>query len=174
MENQSGEVAIHKYLKFEVSGMICAIPLARASSVMPMAELLRPPLMPSLLEGFLNLRGEAIAVVRLDRILRLEASEPTTDSHLLQIKTSAEIKREAFIFVVDRVHEVIALAAKQILSLGANHTFNHCVSAYAEIGQARIHLLSVDSLLLEREKRAVSEFSHSSQVRLKDLMREAG
>ncbi len=63
-------------LIFQVSGLNCAFPLEAVREVVPMAALSSPPGMPSGLAGFLELRGTAIPIVRLDRLYDLPPQQP--------------------------------------------------------------------------------------------------
>ena len=58
-------------LVFHLSGLNCAFPLEAVREVVPMASLSSPPGLPSGLLGFLDLRGTAIPIVRLDRLFDL-------------------------------------------------------------------------------------------------------
>src|ERR1700680_324219 len=63
-------------LMFHSSGLDCAFPLEAVREIVPMAALSSPPGLPSGLAGFLDLRGTAIPVVRLDRLFDLREQEP--------------------------------------------------------------------------------------------------
>jgi hypothetical protein len=62
-------------LLFHLSGQSAAFPVANVHSVAPMASLARPPGLPSVLEGILNLGGAAVPVLRLDRLFHLPVQE---------------------------------------------------------------------------------------------------
>ncbi|HLE20500.1 MAG TPA: chemotaxis protein CheW, partial [Vicinamibacteria bacterium] len=49
---------MHHFLAFELSESVCAVPLEEVHSIVHLPALSRPPGMPVLLEGFLNLRGK--------------------------------------------------------------------------------------------------------------------
>ena len=56
---------------FELAGRTCAIPSANVREVLFMPALARPPGLPAILEGILNLGGVAVPVVKLDRLFGL-------------------------------------------------------------------------------------------------------
>ena len=56
---------------FELAGQSFGLPLESVREIVPMAALSRPPSMPSILEGFLNLRGTALPVLRIAALLGL-------------------------------------------------------------------------------------------------------
>ena len=62
---------MHHFLAFELSESVFAVPLEEVHSIVHLPALSRPPGMPVLLEGFLNLRGKVVPVVRLDRLFEL-------------------------------------------------------------------------------------------------------
>src|ERR1700719_3899536 len=63
-------------LIFQSSGLNCAFPLEAVREIVPMATLSTPPGLPSGLAGFLDLRGTAIPIVRLDRLFNLAEQLP--------------------------------------------------------------------------------------------------
>lgn len=66
----------HSLLIFRTSGLDCAFPLKTVREIVPMARLSVPPGLPSGLAGFLNLRGTAVPIVRLDRLFDLPEQLP--------------------------------------------------------------------------------------------------
>src|SRR5438132_11427250 len=67
---------LQSLLIFRSSGLNCAFPLEAVQEIVPMALLARPPGLPSLLAGFLDLRGTAVPIVRLDRLFDLPEQQP--------------------------------------------------------------------------------------------------
>ena len=61
---------------FRVGSHQCALRLEAAQEVVPMALLSRPPGLPPLMEGLLNLRGTLVPVVRSDRLFGLGEYAP--------------------------------------------------------------------------------------------------
>ena len=57
-----------KSIAFALGEQVYALPLEAVREILPMAQLSRPPGMPSLLDGFLNLGGTSVAVVNLGRL----------------------------------------------------------------------------------------------------------
>ncbi len=77
-------------LLFHFAGQTAAFPLDAVSRVTPMAQLARPPGLPSPLEGILNLAGTPVPVVRLDRLFQLESRSPGLYSMLIVLKGAAD------------------------------------------------------------------------------------
>jgi len=68
-------------LIFHSSGLDCAFPLEAVREIVPMAQLFSPPGLPSGLAGFLDLRGTAIPIVRLDRLFDLPEQQAGLHIH---------------------------------------------------------------------------------------------
>lgn len=146
---------------FDAGGRRFALRLDTIKEIVPMAALSRPPAMPSMLEGFLNLRGTAVAVVRLAPLLGLPADP-------LQLHTPLIVLRDSWALLVNAVTGIAEASAGGLLPLGAADSFNGCVQgrlALTAPGGA-VHLLSLERLLLEKERRIVSEFQAVEDARL--------
>src|SRR5438128_2487698 len=73
-------------LLFHLPGHACALPLASVQEVVPMPLLSRPPGLPSVLAGFLDLGGAIVPVLRLDRLLGLSEVVPGLYTPLLVLR----------------------------------------------------------------------------------------
>lgn len=130
-----------------------------------MAWLWRPPGLASILEGFLNLRGTAVPIVRFDRLFSLP-EQPSALYTSLIILRGADWPTGV---LVDTVVKIIAPEHNSWLPVRANHSFNHCLLAEVEMNGNVIHVLSPECMLIEREQRYVAEFQAIEQHRLADL-----
>ena len=135
-------MSVVRYLKFEISGMTCAIPLSIAREVLPFAELMRPPKLPEIVEGFLKLGAESLTVLRLDRMLSLNVRNPSIDSHLLLLRS----KPVPLILLVDRVLDVISVQEADLLPLLDYQSMNGCVTAQINWSGEIIQVLAIDRL----------------------------
>ncbi|OHC73710.1 MAG: hypothetical protein A3G18_03845 [Rhodospirillales bacterium RIFCSPLOWO2_12_FULL_58_28] len=147
---------------FDLAGMKCAIPSPRLREVVLMPLLTRGPGLPSILEGIMNIEGEAVAVLRLDRLFGLPEKKPDLYTPLLVLK-GTEIP---VALLVDRVQEVSAVGDDDIMPFNGDDAFNGCIEAELTKDGKTIHLLSVDHILLEREQRCIAEFHAVEQERL--------
>src|ERR1700729_1351062 len=73
-------------LVFHSSGLDCAFPLEAVREIVPMAALSSPPGLPSGLLGFLDLRGTAIPIVRLDRLFDLPEQKPGLHTPMIVLR----------------------------------------------------------------------------------------
>jgi purine-binding chemotaxis protein CheW len=150
---------------FQLAGEKAAVPLENVGRIAPMAELARPPGLPSALEGFLNLRGTAVPVLRLDRLLQLRERSPGLYSKLITLKGVFDGQ---VAILVDQVSEILSVAETTFLPVGKEHSFNACMEAAVPARGEVIHLLSPGRILLELERRSLAEFQAAAQRRLLD------
>lgn len=151
-------------LVFQLSNRLGAFRMQDVERITPMAELSAPPGLPFALEGFLNLGGMALPVLRLDRLFGLPAQQPGLYS-MLVIPRSGEEDRMALL--VDRVQEVQAVTKDEILAIGPKDTWNGCAEATVTVRGEPVHLLSPTRLLLVKEREKLSGFQRMAQQRLK-------
>lgn len=157
-------------LLFRLGGERCGIHLEKIQEVVPMASLARPPGLPMMLEGFLNLRGMATPVLRLDRLFRLPPWSPGLYTPLVILRG----KPHPIALLVDRVDSIHSAPESALLPVQAEHCFNDCTEAdvLLEPGSAPVHLLSSERLLLEQEQSRIAELRATAQQYLQEL--EAG
>lgn len=83
------EESTQSLLIFQTSGMGCAFPLEAVREIVPMATLATPPGLPSGLAGFLDLRGVAIPIARLDRLFDLPEQRPGLNTPMIILRGAA-------------------------------------------------------------------------------------
>jgi purine-binding chemotaxis protein CheW len=152
-------------LVFRLSGSKLALPLAAIREVLPMPLLSRPPGLPSLAEGFLNLEGALIPVLRLDRLFRLGQFEPGLHTPLL-IMQAPDI---CLGLPVDAVDGIAAVSDESLLPLRAEESFNGCMEAEVALNGRTVHLLNPGKILIEQERLRLLEFQETARQRLLEL-----
>jgi purine-binding chemotaxis protein CheW len=156
----------HKLLVFQIAEQLCAFPVSSVREILPMAELARAPGQPPLMEGFLNLRGTAIPVVRLDRLFGFPAGrEPGLDTPLILLRDASP----PLALMVDRVLEIAAVPPENVMPVGEAESLNACVQSEVMLKGRTIHLLSCDRMLLEKERQSLAELQEAAQRRLGEL-----
>lgn len=154
-----------KLLVFEIAGQFCALPVEMVQEIVPMAALARPPGQPSLLEGFLNLHGTAVPVLRMHRLFDLPPAEPGLYTPLVILRGEGHPTA----LLVDGVIEISSAPADAFSPIRENSCFNNCSQAQVELDGRTIHLLSPERLLLEKERLCVAEFQARTQRLLDEL-----
>jgi purine-binding chemotaxis protein CheW len=150
---------------FEIAGQFCAIPVDKVQEIVPMAELARVPGQPSLLEGFLNLRGTTVPVVRIDRLYCLPALTPELHTPLIVLRGESHPTA----LLVNRVLGIVSVPADALLPIGERNSFNDCAVAQAADESGPIHVLDCKRLLLEKERQSIAEFRTRAQRYLDEL-----
>lgn len=142
-------------LVFRLTGQSVALPLENVQRLALMAQLARPPGLPSSLEGILNLAGTAVPVLRLDRLLHLPAADSGLYSMLIILKGISD----GWVAVrVDRVTGIVSVPETTLVPVGREDTFNGCAEAAVRVEGQTVHLLSPGRILLERERERLIEF----------------
>jgi purine-binding chemotaxis protein CheW len=149
-------------LVFHLSGQIGAFLIDDVERIAPMAELARPPGLPSAIEGILNLSGAAVPVLRMDRLMQLPSVHLGLYSMLVILKGSDA--RVAIL--VDQVSEIVSVPDAKVLPISPEDSFNGCSRATAMVEDRLIPLMSPAHLLLTRERAALAEFQAVAQERL--------
>ncbi len=151
-------------LIFELARQTAAIPIESAHRIVHMTRLDRPPGLPAVLEGVLNLAGTAVPVLRLERVLGLRAEDPGLFSMLIVMKG---VSTGMTALLVDRVHEVLSVPEGSKVDASRENSFNAFAEALVIAGGRTIHLLSPQRILREEERRILSDFQALAQRRLK-------
>lgn len=149
------------YLVFMVGESTCALPVEQIAELLPGTALTVTPGSPSLLAGFLNLEGSAVAVVALCRLLYGVSHEATADDVLIMLRN------------VEPPMALLATAAREIVRLPQSSVVTMSHLSMSETGlisdEQIIPILSQDRLLLEEERRRLAELRAAEQNRLADL-----
>jgi purine-binding chemotaxis protein CheW len=142
---------------FELDGQTFGVRLESVGEVVPMAALSRPPSMPSVLEGFLNLRGTSVPVLKLAALLGLPERRLELHTPLIIVRHGSLV----LALLVNRVTGIVSIPAGGLMPIAPSGSFNGCVDgqlAELSAGGDAIQLLSMDRLLLENERRILAEF----------------
>jgi len=107
-------------LIFDVADATFALSLDVVREVLPLPALSRPPGLPSLIEGFFNLRGQAVAVLRLDRILAREGPKPAFYAPVILLQARGGL----ITLLVDQVRGIAEVEATALRAISKHDTFN--------------------------------------------------
>jgi purine-binding chemotaxis protein CheW len=159
-------------LIFRCSGLSCAFPLEAVREIVPMATLSTPPGMPSGLAGFLDLRGTAVPIVRLDRLFDLAEQQAGLHTPMIVLRGIPG----PIGILVGSVRGIVKAPAARLLDLPPDGSFQGCATAVLQIDGEPIHLLSPAALLEANENRLLADYGAMSRARLLHLQehREEG
>ena len=160
--NRGSTRAGRRLLVFHLGGQAYALDLAEVREVVFMAALSRPPGLPAVLEGFLNLAGSVVPVVRLDRLFRLPERPPGMFTTLLLLRGSDR----HVALMVDRVSAIVAVPDDDVVPVRENQAFNDCAEGVARVRDRAVLVLAAGRILLEKEAQAFAEFESIERERL--------
>jgi purine-binding chemotaxis protein CheW len=155
---------------FHVGSEMFAVDSSFVLEIVPMARLSVPGGAPSVLAGFLNLAGRPIPVIRLHRLLSL----PETSFGLYtQIIILRDGDGRSVGWIVDRVAQIVPLREADIMSVPEKECFKDCTKGFLTFGDAHVPIMIPDRVLLEQERRRITEFREMEQARLRELEQSA-
>jgi purine-binding chemotaxis protein CheW len=149
-------------LIFHSSGLDFAFPLEAVREIVPMAWLSSPPGLPSGLAGFLDLRGTAVPIVRLDRLFDLPEQPPGLHTPILVLRGVLG----PIGILVDSVRGIVPALSAQLLDLPKHRTFQGCATAAIQLDGDLIYLISPAALLQADEDRLLADYTAMSQARM--------
>jgi chemotaxis signal transduction protein len=162
--------ATAQFLLLRVADQTCGLPAANIREIVHRAALIATPGQPPIIEGFLNLRGEAIPVIPLRRLFHLPDGPPDLYTPLIIINTgSLQAALEA-----DEAEAVLEIRADQMRALPPEASPEQCAEAVANSGNRQILLLSCAKILYEQEKQCLAALQAAMATRLHDLTNLAG
>jgi purine-binding chemotaxis protein CheW len=163
MDNPSE--AQRSLLVFHSSGLDCAFPLEAVREIVPMATLAAPPGLPTGLAGFLDLRGTAVPIVRLDRLFDLP--EQRAGLHTPMIVLRGVLGPIGIL--AEPVRGIVPAASAVLLDIPEDRTFQGCATASMQLDGNSVHVLSPSALLQASEDRLLADYGAMSQARLLHL-----
>ncbi len=155
------------FLVFRCGDRLCALEREAVVEVAPLPELSAPPGMPATLEGFLNLGGEAVAVVDAAKLFGLGADADVDPiyRHILVMRDGSQLMG----LLVDRVEDLRRFDDGSVRASGAGRSLNDCVRGEIDDGGPVIHVLASDRILMEAERVRLDDLRHLEQARLDAL-----
>lgn len=153
-------------IQFMVSGTLFALKTDDIQEIAHMAELLKPPGLPSFLSGFITIEGQAIPVVDLSILMGASEQPIGLYTPIVILKD----KKTPMAFMVEAILNVSPVEQDHLYPLDDETIFNQCVSLSGKNSDGdSFYLLSADRILLAQEKKRILEFQAILQSRLDDL-----
>jgi purine-binding chemotaxis protein CheW len=149
----------------QVADNLYGLPLEEVEQITFMAELLRPAGLPRILNGFLNLEGTLIPVLRLARVLGVQETEPELYTPLLILRS----KPRRLALEVSRVVRVMPIRDDLIMPFDSAISVNGCVTGVVQDEATCIAVIAIRKLLLEQEQQRIAAITSVEQERLCEL-----
>jgi purine-binding chemotaxis protein CheW len=162
--------ATGQFLLLRVGEQTYGVPAANIREIVHRAALVSTPGQPRILEGFLNLRGEAVPVIPLRRLFGLP--DGPSDLYTPLVIIDAGGVRAAL--EADEAESVLEIRADDMRPLPAEASPEHCAGAVANAGDRQILLLSCAKILYEQEKQCLEALQTTMATRLHNLATLAG
>jgi len=115
--------------------------------------------------GFLDLRGTAIPIVRLDRLFSLPEQKPGLHTPMIILRGVLG----PIGILADSVRGIVPASSAALLDMPEDGTFQGCGTALLRLDGESIHVLSPAALLKASEDRRLADYSAVSQARLLHL-----
>jgi purine-binding chemotaxis protein CheW len=147
---------------FHLGGQTYGLPVQAVQEIVPLALLSRPPGLPSVLAGFLNLGGTPLPVLRLDRLFELPEMTPGRYTPLVVLR-HPDFR---LALMVETVSPILTVQEEAILLMRSQQCFNDCVEGVVPLNNHVLLLLSAERLLLEKEQQCLAEFQDRERTRL--------
>jgi purine-binding chemotaxis protein CheW len=158
----AGSSAEQVVLLFHFGGRSCAVPIEAVQEIAPYAAMTRVPGQPSLLMGFLNLRGRAIPVIQLAALFGLPDVQPALSSAIIILKSQEG-------WLVDHVAGLASPAPDGCEPVDAGLSFNDCAAGQCDIDGHRFTLLAPERVLLAEEQARIAELARQAGRRIAEL-----
>lgn len=147
------------FLILRIADTRLALPMAAVREVLPLLPVEVPPGLPAPLAGFVDLRGDVVAVVR--PLALLDPAAPpgpiTLDAHLVRLHGDG-----APCLLVDRAEDV---AHGTPAAIDPDHSLHGVVTGELAIGEATALAIDPAALLLSAERAAIARLSAAAAAR---------
>lgn len=152
-------------LIFRAAGHTCAIRAQDIDQIVHIAATVRIPGQPAIVEGFLNVRGQPVAVVPLSRLFHVpEQPAGLYAPIVIARRASARVG-----LLADSVDGVATVEQTAIAPLDAAHSLNDCAEGQFDSEYGSVVLLSTERILLAQEQRRIAEIAEQVRTRLAGL-----
>ena len=141
---------------FHLGDQVFGISADHVAEVVPNAWLARPPALPALVAGILDLGGQPVVVLRGDRLLGFPDQTFGLDASIMVMKADARPTRIGL--MTGRVSGVRPLSACRALDVAPETSFRGCLKAQLAFDDLAVSLLDWALLLNAEERDRLAEF----------------
>ncbi|MFD2262987.1 chemotaxis protein CheW [Lacibacterium aquatile] len=156
------------YVVFGIAGRRCALVREAVRGLLPLPNLWRPPGTPQILAGFVNVAGDAVAVLDLKRLFGLAADVSDKESEFYRhlILVDGVLSDRPVALLVDRVQAVTRLPDDVLQPLTGDASQNGVLEAEAAVDGELVHILSLSRLLLDAERAGLADLEREAAARI--------
>jgi len=145
-----------RYLTFPMAEHTLALEVEFVNEILDVQDITFVPMVPSYLEGVINLRGKVVPMINFYKLFGIDESKYKT----IRCMAIIEYKDNSIGVMVERVNEVLEITPDKIIK-GSVNTLNaenaeNAENAQADEGAAKVEPINLDEL--EGEERAIAEF----------------
>lgn len=151
------------FLTFRLSGGRLALPADCVAEIVLEPRLDRLPTAPPVVAGVMNLRGDAVPVLRAERILGRAEPVPAPFRAVIVLSRPPPAP---WALLVDRADDV---APASLSAVPPDMAFDDCVCGVLVLADGLVPLLSPERLLRRREADALEAFRDRAAERLKEF-----
>jgi purine-binding chemotaxis protein CheW len=154
-------------LLFRAGDHRLAVSARAVREVLPLLPIARPPTLPRPLAGFVDVRGETLAVLSPALLFDGSAGLGTLDlfAHLIRPHGPAATTP---CLLVDRVEDMIAPEPEAIRPVEPEASHNGAILAEIILPDGAAHLLSLERLLSEAERERLAVLAAQAETRAAD------
>jgi purine-binding chemotaxis protein CheW len=148
-EQTATEARGGKYLTFALGPEEYGLEILKVREIIGYMEITAVPRTPSHVRGVINLRGQVISVIDLRSRFNMPETEKTEQTCIIVVEIKADGRLVCMGIIVDRVSEVLNIAARQIEdvpSFGTNIDTSF-ILGMGKIGSSVKILLDIDKIL---------------------------
>lgn len=157
-------------LVFSVAHARLGLDISHVEEVLPVVQLVKPPEMPQMLRGFVNIGGALVPVIRLENLLRLNAgSTPwAPEIELSSTIIVADLSGLKVAWMAASDANILTYVVSETVRLPNDHVLNNCAERVVARTppEPSIVLLDPVRLLLESERVRLAELQSREQERI--------
>ena len=143
-----------KYLTFALGREEYGLEILKVREIIGYMDITAVPRTPPYVKGVINLRGQVISVIDLRSKFRMESAARTEQTCIVVVEIAQASRKLSIGIVVDRVSEVLDIAADKIEeppSFGTAAVDTDFILGMGKIGDAVKILLDIDRVLTATE-----------------------
>jgi purine-binding chemotaxis protein CheW len=164
--NQSAKnINFGRHVLIRVAEQTYALPIEAVEEVLAWAALTDLPNAPFFMAGVLDVAGQSVSVLSLNRLFGLPRNDPGPYTPLVLLRTSSP----RLALEVDEVIRIVDLPASESTPISDDLSLNGCATASARVDDRTVLVLSPQKLLLDQERQRLAALTHMERQRLEAL-----